>query len=101
MVYWKNDKRNLYLSLTTDSSFGEHRTKLSHPTNKAIKHSFVYNRPMLSKRRDFGGAYKKMRFPKKDKSILKVISRRKYRESLSIKSKDRRYMKKLKKKPRY
>ena len=101
MIYWKNDKNNLYLALTTDSSIGEHRTKLSAPTSKEVKHSFVYNRPTLSKRKDIGSKYMFMRFSKKDKAILRVISRRQFRESQSIKSKDRRYIKKLKKKPRY
>ena len=101
MVFWKNDKRNLYLTITTDSSEGEHRTMLSTPTSKEIKHSFVYNRPTLAKRRDIGGQYKNMVFSKKDKNLLRIISRKNYRETKSIKSKDRRFIKRLKKKPRY
>ena len=101
MVFWKNDKRNLYLTITTDSSEGEHRTMLSTPTSKEIKHSFVYNRPTLAKRRDIGGQYKNMVFSKKDKNFLRIISRKNYRETKSIKSKDRRFIKRLKKKPRY
>ena len=101
MIYWKNDKRNLYLALTTDSSYGEHRTKLSSQTSSKVSHSFVYNRPTLLKRRDIGSKYAEMHFSKNDKPLLKVISRRQFRETKSIKSKDRRYMKKLKKKPRY
>ena len=101
MIYWKNDKRNLYFALTTDSSCGEHRTKLTTPTSWDVKHSYVYNRPTLAKRKDIGSKYVFMRFNKKDKALLRVISRRQYRESQSIRSKDRRYIKKLKKKPRY
>ena len=101
MVFWKCDKRNLYLALTTDSSNGEHRTKLTTPTSNDISKSFVYNRPLLAKRKDIGGHYPNMKFSKKDKVLLKNISRRNYRETRSIKSKDRRYFKKLRKKPKY
>ena len=101
MVFWKNDKRNLYLTITTDSSEGEHRTMLSAPTSNEVKHSFVYNRPTLAKRRDIGGQYQNMVFSKKDKNILRTISRKNYRETKSIKAKDRRFIKRLKKKPRY
>ena len=71
MVYWKNDKRNLYLAITTDSTAGEHRTRLSTPTSSEVEHSFVYNRPTLAKRRDIGGQYRDMKFTKNDKNILK------------------------------
>ena len=101
MVYWKSDKRNLYLAITTDSSDGEHRTLLTTSTSSDVQHSYVYNRPTLAKRRDIGGQYQKMSFNKNDKNLLRVISIKKYRETKSIKSKDRRYIKKLKRKPRY
>lgn len=101
MVYWKNDKRNLYLALTTDSSSGEHRTKLSEATDETVEQSFVYNRPLLAKRRDIGGIRTNVRFDKNDKSLLRVVSRRIYRETNSINRKDRRYLKSLKKKPKY
>ena len=101
LIYWKNDQKNLYLSLTTDSSFGEHRTALSKTTSDNINHSFVYNRPTLAKRKDVGGQYKNMSFSKKDKNLLRRVSKRNYRETKSIRYKDRRYMKKLKKKPKY
>lgn len=100
MVYWKNDKRNLYLAFTTDSSAGTHRTILSKPTSSNVKHSYVNKRPLLAKRKDFGSEYNNMKFSKEDRTLLKVISRRKYRESPSIKSKDRRYLKKMKKYPK-
>lgn len=101
MIFWKSDKRNLYMSLTTDSSFGSHRTRLSKPTSDSVRHSFVYNRPTLSKRRDIGSNYLSMSFPKEDRALLRAISKKNCRESKSINSNDRRYIKKLKKKPRY
>ena len=100
-IYWKNDQKNLYLVITTDSTDGEHRTKLQFPTDSRVSVSFVYNRPMLAKRKDIGSEHKDMSFNRKDVVALKIVSRRKYRETKSIKSKDRRYLKKLKKKPRY
>ena len=101
MVYSKSDKRNLYLALTTDSTPGKHRTKLIVPTEGKINRSYVNNRPLLAKRKDIGSSHSEMKFSKKDKMLLKIISRRDYRESPNIKSKDRRYIKKLKKKPKY
>ena len=101
MVFWKNDNRNLYLLITTDSDYGSHRTKLKHPTDSRVKISFVQNRPMLAKRKNIGSEYFHMRFHKDDKIIIRIVSRRDFRETPDIRSKDRRYMKKLKKKPRY
>ena len=101
MIFWKSDKKNLYLALTTDSSIGQHRTRLSAPTSANVRHSFVYNRPTLCKRKDIGSFYPNMRFSKKDKQLLTIISRRLYRETKCIRAKDRWLIKKLKKKPRY
>ena len=101
MVYWKNDKRNLYLALTTDTSEGEHRLPLKVPTQQGAKKSYVQTRPLLAKRKDFGGVRLNLKFSKIDKKLLKDLSRNQFRESLSIKHKDRYFIKHLKKKPRY
>ena len=101
MVYWKNDKRNLYLALTTDSKAGDHRTKLKFPTSKDVSESFINNRPLLAKRKNIGGERVGMKFDKRDKDIVKTISRHPYREAPNINRKDCRYIKKLKKKPKY
>ena len=101
MVYWKNDNKNLYLAVTTDSSPGEHRTKLAYPTSSNVSKSYVYNRPLLAKRKNIGGERNGMRFDKKDKQQIKVISKRYFRETPDINRRDRRYIRKLKKKPKY
>ena len=99
MVFWKNDSKNLYLALTTDTSLGPHRTKLT----KVNEHqaNFVQNKPLLAKRKDIGGLRENIEFNKKDKKLLKDISKRPYRETLSIRRSDRRYISRLKKKPKY
>ena len=101
MVYWKNDKRNLYLALTTDTSEGEHRLPLKVPTQQGVEKSYVQTKPLLAKRKDVGGMRPELKFNKKDKVLLKHISRKQYRETQTIKRNDRRYIKSLKKKPRY
>lgn len=100
MIYWKSDKKNLYLALSTDTSPGSHRSEII-PISKETKRSFVQNRPILAKRKDIGGERTCLKFAKANKSILKVISKHDYRETPSIRRADRRYIKKLKKKPRY
>ena len=101
MIYWKTDKKNLYLALTTDTSKGEHRTKLKVPTEKTIKHSYVNNRPLLAKRKNIGGLRENLRFSKRDKKLLRSISENHFRTTSDINRRDKRYMKRLKKKPRY
>ncbi len=100
MIYWKNDKKNLYLALTVDSSYGSHRTKIL-PISNTIKHSYVQNRPVLAKRKDIGGQRFDLKFSKKNKKLLKRISEKPFRETMSIRRKDRRYIFKLKMYPRY
>ena len=91
-IYWKNDNKNLYLAITVGTSDGSHRTKIT-PTNKTVKQSFIYNRPLLAKRRDIGYRRDDVKISKEDKDIVKVVKRKQYRETPSIKAKDRRYMK--------
>ena len=99
MVYWKNDRKNLYLAVTTDSEDGTHRTPLKHSIEKRIKKSFVKNRPLLAKRKNIGSEYITLKFHKDDKMLIKIITRRNFRDTPDIKRKDRRFIKKLIKKP--
>lgn len=91
-VYWKNDNKNLYLAITVGTSNGSHRTKIT-PTSKKVQQSFVHSRPLLAKRKDIGSVRYDVKISKKDKDLIKAVKRRNYRESPSIKAKDRRYMK--------
>ena len=101
MIFWKNDNRNLYLAITTDTGQGRHRKKLIHSIDSELDKTYVQNRPVLAKRKNIGGEYKDMKFHKDDKPTIKVISRAQHRQTKDIKSRDRRYLKKLRKKPRY
>lgn len=96
-VYWKNDNKNLYLAITVGTSNGSHRTKIT-PTSKNVQQSFVHSRPLLAKRKDIGSRRYDVEILKKDKDLIKAVIRRNYRESPSIKAKDRRYMKRKYKK---
>ena len=63
-IIWKDDEKNKYLVIRTDSdkpgavskkSKGEkHITKLKHPTDKNVVNSYVHNRPLMCKRKDIG-----------------------------------------------
>ena len=101
LIYWKNDKKNLYLAVTTDSTPGAHRTKLTHPTSKDVSESYINNHPLLAKRKNIGGERINMKFDTEDKPLVKTVSRRPNRETKDINRKDRRYIKRLKKKPKY
>lgn len=91
-VYWKNDNKNLYLAITVGTSNGSHRTKIG-STGKNIDVAYISNRPLLAKRKDIGSRRDDVKIPKKDKDIIKAIKKKQYRETPSIKAKDRRYMK--------
>ena len=74
----KNDKKNTYKAVVTGTSFGRHKTKLSHSTEKGIKASYINNRPVVGRRKHFGSKeLKGMKIHKEDKALVKVISRKK------------------------
>ena len=78
LIINKNDKKNRYLAVVTGTSQGRHKTKLQHPTEKGIKNSYINNRPVLGKRKNFGSKeLNGMKIYKSDKSLVKVISKRK------------------------
>ena len=103
MIYWKNDEKNLYLALTTDTSDGRHRTRLSVPTDNIVSKSYVYNRPFLGRRKDFGSKeLVGMKFSKRDKKkIIRYISMQEPRYSSNLSKKDIYWFKELKTKPKY
>ena len=86
-VVWKDDKRNRYLVIRTDSDkFGDipkknrgekHITMLTHPTEIKVMNSYVHNRPMMCKRKDIGSKeLVGMRFHDDDMKLIKSISKR-------------------------
>lgn len=78
LIVFKRDKINVYIAIVTGTSRHRHQTKLSHPTEPGVKESFVNNRPIQAKRKHFGSkCLIGMRIHSQDRSIVKVIMRRK------------------------
>lgn len=86
-VIWKDDEKNRYLVIRTDSDkFGDipkkkrgekHITLLSHPTEKKVMNSYVHNRPLMCKRKDIGSKeLGGMCFHSDDMELIKKISLR-------------------------
>ena len=99
MIYWKNDKKNLYLAITTGTSEkgDPHFLELTEPTEKGVSHSYVNKRPFLGKRRDFGSNEKKsMSFHVGDYEILIKVCKNSPRVSKRIKKSDINLVKKSK-----
>ena len=100
-LYWKNDNKNLYLFLRTGTTSTPENVKLRVPTEEGLEASYVYKKPVLAKRKDVEGEFPHLRFSKLDKKMLRRISEMPYFETPHIRKKDRQYMKRMKKKPRY
>ena len=101
MIYWKCDKRNLYLALTTGTSKNKHNTFLKVSTTSKVSRILIQNRPLLAKRKDIGPEWKGLKFDKRDRNYLRSVSRKPFRETPTIKRNDRRYIKKIRKMPKY
>ena len=105
MIYWKQDKKNLYLVIVTGTSYTKDLIKLIHPTDKNVKQSFIKKKPFLGKRKDFGSKEMKgMKFHKIDKKrVIREVSKKEPTYSNSIKRNDKRYFKRIRKKkiPKY
>ena len=93
MIVWKNDNKNLYLSLTTETTYNKDLIRLSHSTDKSTHISYVHKRPFLGRRKDYGSKeMTDMKFNKYDKKrILRKIIRNKPRYSSNINRKGERY----------
>ena len=97
-VIWKNDEKNRYLVILTDSdkrgqpskkSRGEkHITMLKHPTDSNVVNSYVHNRPMICRRKDIGNKILVgMRFHLDDIELVNEISQRNPEKSPSLNKK--------------
>lgn len=94
-VVWKDDERNRYLVVRTDSDKPGDRSKesrgvrhiipLSAPTSKGVLRSYIHRRPMLCKRRDFGSLLTAMRFHPKDMPLVEMVSKNPPERSSSLK----------------
>ena len=100
-LYWKNDQKNLYLFLKTGTSPSPENIVLIVPTEDGVRRSYVYKRPLLAKRRDVGQELPRMMFSKKDKKLLRKLSQNPFTETNSVGRTDRRFVKRLWKRPKY
>ena len=100
-LYWKNDQKNLYLFLKTGTTPSPENIVLIVPTEDGVRRSYVYKRPLLAKRRDVGQELPRMMFSKKDKKLLRKLSQNPFTETNSVGRTDRRFVKRLWKRPKY
>ena len=78
LIVFKNDNKNIYLAVVTGTSRNRHQIRLKHPTEKGVKVSYVYNRPVQGKRKHFGShELIGMRIHSDDRLIIRFISKRK------------------------
>ena len=98
LVVWKDDDANRYMVVRFDSDKEgdvpkkdrgvRHITCLSHPTDNNVIRSYVRNRPMICKRRDFGSiTFPDMKIHPNDSHIIEYVSNQKPDFSPSFKKK--------------
>ena len=86
-IVWKNDEKNRYLVIRTDSDKPgdipkkdrgvKHITELKHRTSKNVAKSYLRNRPMICRRKDIGKIMSDLAIYNDDMEIVKNISKRK------------------------
>ena len=100
-VIWKNDEKNSYLVVITESDkFGNktkretdkrHLTDLDYPTEQRVAKSYIKKRPMLCRRRDIGNKeLRGMEFHTSDFEKVIFVSKQKPVMSPSNKNKNNR-----------
>lgn len=99
LIFWKNDNRNLYLSIKTGTTYNKELIPIHYPTSKGIKRSYVNKKPFLGKRKDyFDKPLLDLKFNKIDRFILLKVSLNNPKYSKSLSRKDIRYFKNIRKK---
>ena len=91
----KDDEKNRYLVILTESDKINHKTKkskgarhliqLKHTTAKNIVRSYIKTRPLICKRKDIGIPLPDIKFHTVDMKIVEYVSRQKPRLSRSFK----------------
>ena len=61
-VVWKDDEGNLYLAVKFGSTKNDKNLKFDFPISKDVSVSYIYKRPFLGKRKDYGKELTKL-FP--------------------------------------
>ena len=97
-VIWKDDSKNRYLVIRTESDKSgnvskrdlnrQHLIDLKHPTDKNVIKSYIRTKPMLCKRKDIGSKELiDMRIHPDDMKIVLIVSKRNPQYSRSFKKK--------------
>ena len=73
-IIWKNDSRNLYLSIKFGTSKNENNKEFPHSLSNEGKNTYVYKRTFLGKRKDYGKTeFDKLLLGVNDFELLKQI----------------------------
>ena len=95
-VIWKNDIYNLYLFIKVGTTKNNNNEILKESLSNDKATHYIYKRPFLGKRKDFGSkVFKDMLVSEELKSLADIISKTNPVESQSINRKDRYHFKKL------
>ena len=80
LIYYKNDKKNVYKSIKFTSETGSSRTKLKNNIDmNSLDDCYVHNNPVLGTRHDYSRKKwnKEFKIRKKDKILINKIKRKK------------------------
>ena len=96
-IIWKDEIQNIFLAIKFGTTPNLKNLKLSHPISTNIKATYVYKKPFLGKRKDFGSkSFNDMFLTKKDINyIMNVVNFGSPIESANIRSLDRRNYRRL------
>lgn len=93
-VVWKDDDKNRYLVIRTDSDKEgdipkkdrgiKHITELKHTIGKGIVRSYVKNRPMLCKRKDIGKLLPDLSIHEEDMKTISIVAKNNVEISRSL-----------------
>lgn len=97
IIVWKNNNLNLYVAIKFGSSTNPKNIQFPHTVGKMIQKSYLYKKPFLGKRKDFGAkSFDDLTLLQEDfEFIYSNIDLDNPFESKDIKSKDRRNYKRL------
>lgn len=91
-VFWKDDVKNRYLVIRTESDKKgntskrvlkrQHLIDLKHPTDPNVIKSYIRTKPMLCKRKDIGSKeLVGMKFHPDDMKLISIVSKKKPQKS--------------------
>lgn len=97
LIVWKSDSLNLYVAIKFGTSFNQKSIEFPRSIDPSQKHTYLYKRPFLGKRKNFGSKSFDDLFLNDEEYefIYENINLSNPLESKDIKSKDRRNYKRL------